>query len=881
MKVNFKIIISTLLLVTFAAFAEELFRVYILNNKSFLELQDWEQLIRIHLFIFFLILGIFFGFNYEYKKNKLEIISSSEEKFRALFEESPLSSQIIDFDAKVLEVNSAWSENLGYVKNEIIGKDFFEIISKDSKEKVKMELREIQSAGQAQCKDIALIKRNNEILFVDIKAKTFKDLSGKQRIHCILVDVTERNRESAEIKQKFEWFEGIFRNSPVIMASIQLMGTIKNTNKLFNEISGLSKDQIIGKEFTDFLDENSKIIFTQKVLPLIEKNKKVQNIELTLELSEKNLINVNVNFAGLLHPSGERIILAVMHDITEKLRIEKILAASEDKFRKAFHTNPDSININRLSDGKYIDVNEGFYRQTGYEQEEVVGKTSLEIDIWHDYNDRSRLIELLKENGYVRDFEAVFRMKNGTLLHGLMSASIINIDNEPCIISLTKDITNIKKIENALQQSEQTVKTILEAAPIGIGMVTNRVLGWTNNRLRELLGYSESDLYGKSARILYETDEEFLRIGKEKHEEMRLKGIGTIETKFVSKNHDSIDILLSSSPIDPKDESKGIIFTVMDISIRKKAQEKLEKFNLELEASVKQRTAQLEDLLEDLQYENNERKKIQDQLEKLNIELENSKQSISGEASKLSMLNDKLLDSRNELKQANAAKDKFLSIIAHDLKNPLQSLLLASDLLYRYKKDYDKEKLEKKHKQIYDSSRQIAELLENLLQWARSQTSSIKFMPKVVSVENIISDSLSYCKGYADKKEIKIDTNINSELNVVADKDMLSTIMRNLISNAVKFTPINGNITIETKENGSDCVISVIDNGIGMDEDTLADLFRIDVHHSNPGTENEKGTGLGLIICKEFAEKNGGTILVESNKSEGSKFSLTLPMYMD
>lgn len=231
-----------------------------------------------------------------------------------------------------------------------------------------------------------------------------------------------------------------------------------------------------------------------------------------------------------------------------------------------------------------------------------------------------------------------------------------------------------------------------------------------------------------------------------------------------------------------------------------------------------------------------------------------------------------------ELKLLNATKDKFFSIIAHDLKNPFNSLLGFSDLL---KSDFDsmeKEEMRTFINIIHDSSKHGFNLLENLLQWSRANTGSIEYFPKTINIEELISSCVDLYQNNADKKQIQFFNDVPDDLLLFGDKEMLSTVFRNLISNAIKFTGESGKVKIKVIKNSKRAVISVIDTGVGIPEEKISGLFKIDVQHSTLGTNNEKGTGLGLILCKEFVEKHGGQIKVESERKNGSEFKVILPL---
>jgi signal transduction histidine kinase len=235
----------------------------------------------------------------------------------------------------------------------------------------------------------------------------------------------------------------------------------------------------------------------------------------------------------------------------------------------------------------------------------------------------------------------------------------------------------------------------------------------------------------------------------------------------------------------------------------------------------------------------------------------------------------------DELIESNATKDKFFSIIAHDLKNPLGNMKAISDLLsenYANYPEVDKIDLilDLKH-----SADNIFSLLENLLQWSRSQTGRIPFEPEKLKFSYILQSCFELYYQAALEKEIELINYTDGEFEVFADPNMLSTVLRNLVSNAIKFTSKGGRVTVSATNTPDHSEILVSDTGVGILSNDIDKLFRIDVHHSTVGTLQEKGTGLGLIICRDFIEKHGGKISVVSNPDSGSVFKIILPLNKD
>ena len=247
----------------------------------------------------------------------------------------------------------------------------------------------------------------------------------------------------------------------------------------------------------------------------------------------------------------------------------------------------------------------------------------------------------------------------------------------------------------------------------------------------------------------------------------------------------------------------------------------------------------------------------------------------------INRMNDEIQVQRDDLKQMNKTKDKFFSIIAHDLKNPFNSIKGFTELMIENNTDYDEEKRLKFLKIIKDSTNKASTLLNNLLIWANSQSGNLNYTPQKIELVRHVLDVVSLLEIQAIKKEIEIYNNIDHNISVKADVNMLNTILRNLISNAIKFTKPKGEIKILSNITNGMVEISVKDNGVGMLEEDIENLFSIDVKNTNIGTANEQGSGLGLILCKDFVERHGGKIWVNSVKDQGSEFVFTIPVWIE
>ena len=276
----------------------------------------------------------------------------------------------------------------------------------------------------------------------------------------------------------------------------------------------------------------------------------------------------------------------------------------------------------------------------------------------------------------------------------------------------------------------------------------------------------------------------------------------------------------------------------------------------ELKIKVQERTQELVDIGKELIDKNDE----------LSLQV-NEKNNALGTLKKTEM----------NLRESNVTKNKLFSIISHDLRSPFNSILGFANLLLKNHKQYDEVKIEEYLKVVDNSAKQTYKLLDNLLNWARTQTDGFVFNPKKQSLEKILIELIKLEKNNAEIKNIELSYNLSEDINIYADYNMMEIILRNLISNALKFTHINGEVTIDAKQDTDNVIISVSDTGVGIKQEVLQEIFEISQKKSTVGTEDEKGTGLGLVLCKEFVEKHDGKIWVESEIGKGSKFIFSIP----
>jgi len=484
----------------------------------------------------------------------------------------------------------------------------------------------------------------------------------------------------------------------------------------------------------------------------------------------------------------------------------------------AINSVHECISVTNLNH-EIIFVNQTFLETYGYKLDEILGKNTQILR--SDKND-PRILKELSEGTQKGGWHGrlLNKRKDGSEFVIELSTSVVRNENgEPiAYVGLSKDITEIVETEEKLHETEKKYQ----------------------------------ELFMEIKDIVYES---------------------TIDGKFVELNPSGMEFL----GIKSLDELNDINITY-DLYINPEDREKFKNelikkgFVKDFEIEIKKLNGEIAVVLETSVAVKNKEGEIVGYRGILRDITERKKQE-----AQLKELIEKLETLNQELKNSNASKDKFFSIIAHDLRSPFSSLLSFSEFLYQDIEELSKDEIKSFAENINEAAKTVFSLLENLLQWSRIQIGTISFSPKQFTIHNTASKVINILLHNAAIKNIEITNKINNTHTVYADEDMIFSVLQNLLSNAIKFTHENGKIIFNSEEKDSVIEVSISDTGIGMEESEIEKLFRIDVPFTKSGTNNEKGSGLGLILCKEMIEKNGGKIWVKSKPGEGTTFTFSLP----
>lgn len=511
--------------------------------------------------------------------------------------------------------------------------------------------------------------------------------------------------------------------------------------------------------------------------------------------------------------------IAIARDVTERKRTERALIESEDRFAKAFMSSPAALAITKFTDGTYIDVNNSVLAMIGYSRDEMIGHTPGELGVYYNTNEREDLLRTLMTEGSVINREIKFWSKERKIIDSILSMEIVESRGEKLILSSFIDITERKKADKKLRESEERFRALSETSPLGVGVSSSEgVILYTNPSYERILGYDPGEIIGMKSSDLYWNPEEretWLNFMKDKGL------VRDYEIRLKKKDGTPVWISINTSPF-IYGSKPAVMGTIQDISSRKRFEEELKRNNEILEERIRERTENLQ------------------------------------------MLNEALAKSNKEL-------ENFAYIASHDLQEPLRMVSSFTQLL---EKQYG-DKLDDTAKEYIgfavDGAKRMYELINGLLAYSRITRKEELFTK--VDLNKVIEEVKYNLELVITERNCLIESDNLPVVN--ADKTQMLQLFQNLISNGIKFSPEDPHISITVRKEESEYLISVKDHGIGIESQYFARIFQIfqRLHQR----DRFEGTGIGLSICKKIVENHKGRIWVESEPGNGSVFHFSLP----
>ena len=740
----------------------------------------------------------------------------------------PDATFVVDLSGKIIAWNKAIEEMTGFDKSKMLGKGGQQYSTAFYHEARPMLIDYILEKSNDILKlyDFVHIQGNriySEVynphfyngkgVFLWATAAPLFDNSGN-RVGAIesIRDITERKRAEqalAESEKKYRSLVGSLPDTVIV----HIDGIIKYVNTTGDKtMFGYTAEEIINSSMLNYVHPDDR----EQVIKNTELRKKsgsaVNFYELRLISKSSEITNVEVRVSNIEY-EGTPATLVVVTDITGKKKIENELRASEDKFSKAFHTSPDAVNITRLRDGIYLETNEGFTDATGYAKEEIVGTSSLDLNIWVNPNDRKKLINELREKGEVNNLEAPFKMKNGEIKTALMSARLIELNGEICVLSIARDISDRKKAQEALLKSEAMLQSLVNSLPQNIfckdldGRFT-----FVNENFCTTLGKTSEEILGK-------TDFDF--VPHELAEKFRKDDKKVMKTDSIIDNDETHEQLngkkqyvhVIKSPLyDLKGKLKGILGFFWDITESKKAEEEL-------------------------------------------------------------------IRAKNKAEISEQMKSAFLAQMSHEIRSPLYRILGYVSLIKDYvenPQDHDAKEALDYFDSIDLSSKRLIRTIDSILNMSEIQTNSYMAAFNNIDMYEILNNLYREYLVQAAAKNLNFElTALTENTFIYCDEYSVTQIFANLIDNALKYTNSGKVNIIIGQDQDKRLYVEVVDNGIGISQEFMQQLFAPFTQEETGYTRKFDGNGLGLALVKSYCDLNKAEVTVESKKGNGTVFRVT------
>ena len=791
----------------------------------------------------------------------------NEEIYKMLIENSLDGIYIIQ-DRKMQFANKAFSDILGYENSEIVGMDFSELLFEKSK-KIVEERYAARLRGEkipSEYEFYLLKKDNKTPVLVNMRVNIIQ-FRNKPATMGIVKDITQqRNIKNALIAKEQE-LKSVIEAIPYALWSSKKDGNGDEYQFYYSpviyDITGRDSKEFTSQNinYWDIVHPDDKVEVQKIYSRSLEENKDfTQDYRIIHQNGSIKWVREHISFST--DENGIKNIYGIITDITERkydrLREQAVYNISE---AVNFSNNIDELFLKIYEIVKSLMPVKNFYIAL-YDKEHEQVSFPFFIDEYDERPEPKPLGKGLTEY-VIRTGKAILVDKKKDM--ELRAAGEVELLGEPQAIWMGIALKINKETIGALVLQDyedenaygDTEKHILIFVSEQIALAIDRV------RTREALKQSEFEY-----RAIFENAHDAILVFRPSDETILAANPSAAELYGVPLEN-LIGTSLKEFTVDEKKGTKKIAQTLSKKEMKNVETKQLKadgtKMDIEHNASVIKYHG--EEVILTMNRDISVRKQHEKEIEKHIKALELSEK--------------RLRASEKELKKSNKQKDMFFSIIAHDLRSPFTSLLGFTQFMIQEADSLTKEEFREFSASIDKTARNIYNLLENLLQWARMQTGKMEYSAVKINLQELISDIIDLYQPNAFKKKISLRHTCNTERMVIADTNMLNTVFRNLVANAIKFTRENGVIEIKTEQKEKFVEITVKDDGVGIPKENIEKLFSIDERVSTIGTNKERGTGLGLVLCKEFVEKNGGTIKVESKEGKGSSFIFTVPLAED
>ena len=763
-------------------------------------------------------LGEAFGGLLNDLRQRQDALRSSEEKFAGAFHSNPHLILITRLrDGLIVEANEGFEHLTGYTLAEAVGK----LTTADLRLWGELADREtmlsrLAESGSLQDMASTLVRKDGERRDVLLSAATI-ELSGTSHIIGMVQDITELKRSQEALRRSEERFSKAFHSNPDFnMISRLRDGLIVEANAGFEKLLGISAADAVGKMTVGDLHMWADPADRERMVRLLKEQGRVRDLPATFVTGSGERRAVEIT-ASTIDLAGEPHIIGTARDVTELMRSQEALRRSEERFATFFRNNPDYSSVSRLSDGKFVDVNRAFEQMTGWRRDEVVGRTALEIGLWADPREREAVVRELNAHGLARGFEVHFRMRSGELR--LIQGAVVKVDleGEPHILGVARDITEIRRAEAAREKSEEKFSKAFHASPdwIVVVRVEDGLILDANEGFERISGFSAAEAIGKTV----------LELGLWAEPEKRAAFVQQVSTQGMVRDYEwevrqkggNIRHALISTVAISLDGEPCLISIVRDVTEQRRAEAEIRSLNADLEVRVQARTADLEEALREL--------------------------------------------------------EGFSYSISHDLRSPLRAIAGYARII---EEDYAAQiDGEGRHLlgRIVAGAIRMSELIDDLLDFARIGRAELKKLP--IEMNGLLREVLGEMPEAGSGHNLQM--RIGALPAALADRSLLRQVWANLLANAIKYSRQRDPMVIEVggAVEGGETRYFVRDNGVGFDMQYAGKLFQVFQRlHRDPAFE---GTGVGLAIVARIVQRHGGRVWAEAAPDKGATFHFTLP----
>ena len=856
------------------------------------------------------------------------------EEYGALYDEiynfSPAGYFTLNNNGQISNLNFSGAKIIGNDRSAIVNSNFHHYVSSEHLAIFDTFLQNILKTKTPQVCELKLRSIEKPDSYVHLEGI----FSGyKQKILITAVDISDRKIVENALKESEEKFKAAFDFPFIGKAIFSMSGYIIQANEALCNMFGYTADDLykIRVQEISYPDDyvNDKILFNE----ILEKKRDSYEIEKRYFHKDGHIVYTILAVKVIFTDEGEPAYgISQIVDITKMKLAEAALKESEEIFDQFMENSPIYVFF-KDENNRSLKLSRNYEKMLGKPMHELLGKSSFELfptELAKSIDEIDK--EILREGKKI----AIEETLNGQ--HFSTIKFPVQIEGKPHILAgFTIDITENKIAELALTKSEEKYRKLHESLRDGYIFVSmDGAILESNKVYQEMLGYSQEELEKLTYQDITPEKWRDLEINLVAGEIIPIGFSSVYEKEYIKSDGTIFPVELRTFLIkNDVGHPQGMWAIVRDITSRKQAEEALkaseEKFKNVVESSptamyfyhlendgrlimtganpaaekiigishhglIGKTIEKAFPNLADTEIPAMYKKVATGESNHQSFEIKYTDERFSGhysvrvfktgkntiavdflDISDRIKAEETLRQNETRLIELNATKDKFFSIIAHDLKNPFNSILGFSEMLKHEAKYLENTSIGNYANLINIASKHTFQLLENLLTWSRMQSDKVQFAPRSLVLNQVIIDEFLVAMHNAQSKNIALINHVNKNLIIEADENMFKNILRNLISNAIKFTPINGRIEVDCSENESSYEISITDNGVGIKPENIEKLFKIETNFSTRGTGNEKGTGLGLLLCKEFIAKHGGKIWVTSQPGTGSTFSISIP----